>query len=120
MPAERVSMRRVREILRLKFECGSSDRAPGEIQARGQAVAMDLLSGKDMLADRGHDRIEQPGCLSHPIAQRRTTEFESLTGKSRSDDRAADGRNISPPADAPAWPVWHACAGSASLAPEPS
>ena len=27
MPAERVSMRRVREILRLKFECGSSDRA---------------------------------------------------------------------------------------------
>jgi len=27
MPAERVSMRRVREILRLKFECGNSDRA---------------------------------------------------------------------------------------------
>jgi transposase len=27
MPAERVSMRRVREILRLKFECGASDRA---------------------------------------------------------------------------------------------
>ena len=27
MPAERVSMRRVREILRLKFECGRSDRA---------------------------------------------------------------------------------------------
>src|SRR3954471_22528716 len=27
MPAERVSMRRMREILRLKFECGSSDRA---------------------------------------------------------------------------------------------
>ena len=26
MPAERVSMRRVREILRLKFECGASDR----------------------------------------------------------------------------------------------
>jgi len=27
MPAERVSMRRVREILRLKYECGISDRA---------------------------------------------------------------------------------------------
>jgi hypothetical protein len=27
MPAERVSMRRVREILRLKFECARSDRA---------------------------------------------------------------------------------------------
>src|SRR4051812_50133006 len=27
MPAERVSMRRVREILRLKHACGSSDRA---------------------------------------------------------------------------------------------
>ena len=27
MPAERVSMRRVREILRLKYECGASDRA---------------------------------------------------------------------------------------------
>lgn len=27
MPAERVSMRRVREILRLKFDCGASDRA---------------------------------------------------------------------------------------------
>ncbi len=27
MPAERVSMRRVREILRLKYEAGASDRA---------------------------------------------------------------------------------------------
>src|SRR5229473_6356255 len=27
MPAERVSMRRVREILRLKHECGATDRA---------------------------------------------------------------------------------------------
>ena len=27
MPAERVSMRRVREVLRLKHECGASDRA---------------------------------------------------------------------------------------------
>jgi hypothetical protein len=27
MPAERVSMRRVREILRLKHACGASDRA---------------------------------------------------------------------------------------------
>jgi hypothetical protein len=27
MPAERVSMRRVREILRLKYECGASSRA---------------------------------------------------------------------------------------------
>jgi transposase len=34
MPAERVSMRRVREILRLKFECGMSD--------RGIAVAMNV------------------------------------------------------------------------------
>jgi transposase len=34
MPAERVSMRRVREILRLKFECGMSD--------RGIAVAADV------------------------------------------------------------------------------
>jgi transposase len=29
MPAERVSMRRIREILRLKHECGASDRAIG-------------------------------------------------------------------------------------------
>ena len=29
MPAERVSMRRVREILRLKYEAGASDRASG-------------------------------------------------------------------------------------------
>ena len=29
MPAERVSMRRVREILRLKYEAGASDRAIG-------------------------------------------------------------------------------------------
>src|ERR1700730_4338904 len=27
MPAERVSMRRIREILRLKHECGATDRA---------------------------------------------------------------------------------------------
>lgn len=29
MPAERVSMRRIREILRLKHACGASDRAIG-------------------------------------------------------------------------------------------
>ena len=41
---------------------------------------MDLLCGKDMLADRGHDRIEQPGRLSNPVAQCRAIEFEPLAG----------------------------------------
>jgi hypothetical protein len=39
MPAERVSMRRVREILPLKFECGASDRAIPVAVAVAVAVA---------------------------------------------------------------------------------
>ena len=39
---------------------------------------MDLLCGEDVVADRRHDRIEQPGRLADPIAQRRAIEFEPL------------------------------------------
>ena len=46
MPAERVSMRRVREILRLKHECGATDReiARSLSVARSTIVAM-LIAG---------------------------------------------------------------------------
>ena len=43
-----------------------------------RVVAVDLLGGKDVTPDRGHDRIQQPGRLADPIAQRRAIEFEPL------------------------------------------
>src|SRR5258707_10725168 len=36
------------------------------------------LCGEDVVADRRHDRIEQPGCLADPVAQCRAIEFEPL------------------------------------------
>ena len=56
----------------------------GPAQSRRQhrnsrVVAVDLLGGKDMTPDRRHDRIEQPGRLSNPIAQRRAIEFEPFS-----------------------------------------
>ena len=41
---------------------------------------MDLFGLEDMLADRRHHRIEQPGCLTNPVAQCRAVEFEPLAG----------------------------------------
>ena len=34
-----------------------------------RVVAVDLLGGEDVLADRRHDRVEQPGRVADPIAQ---------------------------------------------------
>ena len=56
----------------------------GPAQSRRQhrnrrVVAVDLLGGKDMMPDRRHDRIQQPGRLSNPIAQCRAIEFEPLS-----------------------------------------
>jgi hypothetical protein len=42
----------------------------------GRVVTVDLLRGKDMTPDCRHDRIQQPGRLSNPIAQRRAIEFK--------------------------------------------
>ena len=56
MPAERVSMRRVREILRLKFECGSSDRAIAvavSVAQHGAAVPGTVRCGGAELAVAG-------------------------------------------------------------------
>src|SRR2546430_9205584 len=47
MPAERVSMRRVREILRLKYECGATERAIAQslgIARSTVAVTLDRLA----------------------------------------------------------------------------
>ena len=50
MPAERVSMRRVREILRLKYECGASDRA---IARRGRVARSTVSLCLDRMAAAG-------------------------------------------------------------------
>src|SRR5437660_2909312 len=51
MPAERVSMRRVREILRLKHECGATDRAVARslgIARSTVAVTLDRLAAAEL------------------------------------------------------------------------
>src|SRR5882762_5526622 len=51
MPAERVSMRRVREILRLKHECGATDRAIARslgIARSTVAVTLDRLASAEL------------------------------------------------------------------------
>ena len=53
MPAERVSMRRVREILRLKFACGSSDRAIAVAVSVARSTVQLCLS---RFATAGHRR----------------------------------------------------------------
>jgi hypothetical protein len=45
-----------------------------------RVVAMDLLGGEDMRTNGGHDRVQQPGGLSNPIAQCRAIEFQTLPG----------------------------------------
>ena len=46
----------------------------------GGVVAVDLLGGEDVLADRRRDRIEQPGRLANPVGQRRAVEFDAVAG----------------------------------------
>src|SRR5207245_5528575 len=51
MPAERVSMRRVREILRLKYECGATERAIAQslgIARSTVAVTLDRLAAAEL------------------------------------------------------------------------
>ena len=45
-----------------------------------RVVAVDLLCGEDVAADRRHDRIEQPGRLANPVAQGRAVQFDPLAG----------------------------------------
>ena len=57
MPAERVSMRRVREILRLKFECGSSDRAIAvAVSVAPSTVQLCATAGAELAAAGDADR----------------------------------------------------------------
>jgi hypothetical protein len=51
MPAERVSMRRVREILRLKHECGATERAIAQslgIARSTVAITLDRLAATEL------------------------------------------------------------------------
>jgi len=41
---------------------------------------MDFIGGKNMRADGGHDRIEQPGGLADPVAQRGTIKLQAVAG----------------------------------------
>jgi hypothetical protein len=43
-------------------------------------AAVDLVAGEDMTPELRPDRIEQPGRLSNPIAQRQAIEFEPFPG----------------------------------------
>jgi hypothetical protein len=53
---------------------------PGEEYRNRRVVAMDLLGGKDMRADGGDDRVEQPSGLTDPVAQGGTIELQTLPG----------------------------------------
>src|SRR5436190_9152844 len=65
MPAERVSMRRVREILRLKHECGASDRAI----ARSLSVARSTVAlTLERVAAAGL-RWPLPATLTHRVLE---------------------------------------------------
>jgi transposase len=65
MPAERVSMRRVREILRLKHECSATDRAIARslgIARSTVAVTLDRLAAAEL-------RWPLPGSLSDRVLE---------------------------------------------------
>ena len=72
MPAERVSMRRVREILRLKHECSATDRAIARslgIARSTVAVTLDRLAAAELrwpLPASLSDRV--PTCAANSFA----------------------------------------------------
>ena len=67
MPAERVSMRRVREILRLKFECGRSDRAI--------AVAVSVARSTDAMIPIGY-RPRKSALEAISVTRRRCWDYD--------------------------------------------
>jgi hypothetical protein len=76
MPAERVSMRRVREILRLKHECGATDRAIARslgIARSTVAVTLDRLAAAALcwpLPASLSDRVLEAMLYAGPGSQR--------------------------------------------------
>jgi hypothetical protein len=61
MPAERVSMRRVREILRSKFECGRYDRAIAVAVSVARSTVQLCLARSRVTANRYADTGRQAG-----------------------------------------------------------
>src|SRR5713226_7967416 len=76
MPAERVSMRRVREILRLKHECGATDRAIARslgIARSTVAATLDRLAAAELrwpLAATLSERVLEAMLYAGPGPQR--------------------------------------------------
>ena len=76
MPAERVSMRRVREILRLKYECGATERAIAQslgIARSTVAVTLDRLAAAELgwpLPAALSDRVLEAMLYAGPGTQR--------------------------------------------------
>jgi len=76
MPAERVSMRRVREILRLKHECGATERAIAQslgIARSTVAVTLDRLAAAELgwpLPGSLSDRVLEAMLYAGPGTQR--------------------------------------------------
>jgi hypothetical protein len=76
MPAERVSMRRVREILRLKHECGATERAIAQslgIARSTVAVTLDRLAAAGLgwpLPGTLSDRVLEAMLYAGPGTQR--------------------------------------------------
>src|SRR6516162_9402710 len=73
MPAARVSMRRVREILRLKHECGATDRAIARslgIARSTVAVTLDRLAAAELgwpLPATLSDRVLEASFMPAPV-----------------------------------------------------
>jgi hypothetical protein len=53
---------------------------PRRQHRNGGVVAVDLLGREDMPPDCRRHRVEQPGRLADPVAQRRAVEFDPLAG----------------------------------------
>src|SRR5262249_60419268 len=76
MPAERVSKRRVREILRLKYECGATERAIAQslgIARSTVAVTLDRLAAAELgwpLPASLSDRVLEAMLYAGPGTQR--------------------------------------------------
>ena len=81
---------------------------------------MDLVGGEDVRTDRVGNRIEQPGRLSDPVAERRAVEIDAVAGE---DLGLAIERQVvavlRPPADVRGWPALRARAASAWAAAGP-
>jgi hypothetical protein len=65
MPAERLSMRKVREVLRLNYACGASARVIAQSVGIGRTAVAEYIRRRHHLADPG--RARRPGAGTQAV-----------------------------------------------------